>query len=548
MYKVRPDQGLPVPSLATRPLGELRSHKGIANGYAPLGADGKIPSAYLPTLISSPLITKGDWNATTNTPTIPAAAVGNIGWFYIVSTAGTTTIDGINVWDIGDQIISNGTTWEKIPYSEIDFNGSPWLPIDATTARSDRQRLSNHVDVMDFGADPTGVLTTFHTAYAAALANAKSRGINEIWMREPGYFVHSAPLTISDNDTALKIRTIGAGSRLTHTVPTYSNNDFWRIGTGGGTITRHIILEGISAVQDVAQTNGAAVAIRNADDITLVDVEMQGYRLITAGIGASALNDVIGLVLDHCAGATNVNSGGVAAIELGSGGSLVIKGKNGINWTGSNLAKFLQHADATYNWDGVTVQDVALTRFLNHLTSSGQGISALYWSGVIQDGFDTSMVAAAGTGGINKDWVIINNIIQSIQFANGLNSTGAAGSLGIVWGGGAGLDIELQFQNNNVEYVGGHAVWLVDGNATLGGNRFSSCGQHDPSTGTSVVRVDAAARCNMYGNTGIKRAPGDGTYTYGVEFIGSASSGERVYNTASHQWVDFATAATVGTP
>src|SRR4029077_20144082 len=57
---------------------------------------------------------QGTWNAATNTPTIPTAAVGNKGWYYSVSVAGTTNINGINSWAVGDQIISNGSVWQKI--------------------------------------------------------------------------------------------------------------------------------------------------------------------------------------------------------------------------------------------------------------------------------------------------------------------------------------------------------------------------------------------------------------------------------------------------
>jgi hypothetical protein len=52
-------------------------------------------------------------------PTIPAAAEGNINWFYIVNVAGTTEIDAIASWAVGDWIISNGTKWEKIPSTQL---------------------------------------------------------------------------------------------------------------------------------------------------------------------------------------------------------------------------------------------------------------------------------------------------------------------------------------------------------------------------------------------------------------------------------------------
>jgi len=58
----------------------------------------------------------GTWNASTNTPTITSSS-GTNGDFYFVGTAGSTTIDGISSWAIGDQVRFNGTVWEKIPSS-----------------------------------------------------------------------------------------------------------------------------------------------------------------------------------------------------------------------------------------------------------------------------------------------------------------------------------------------------------------------------------------------------------------------------------------------
>jgi hypothetical protein len=55
----------------------------------------------------------GTWNASTNSPTI-VSGTGNKGDYYVVSTAGSTNIDGITDWKIGDWIIFNGTVWDKV--------------------------------------------------------------------------------------------------------------------------------------------------------------------------------------------------------------------------------------------------------------------------------------------------------------------------------------------------------------------------------------------------------------------------------------------------
>jgi hypothetical protein len=57
---------------------------------------------------------KGTWDASTNTPPIPAAQAANNGWYYVVSTDGSTLIDGVNTWLKNDWILSNGTNWQRL--------------------------------------------------------------------------------------------------------------------------------------------------------------------------------------------------------------------------------------------------------------------------------------------------------------------------------------------------------------------------------------------------------------------------------------------------
>lgn len=88
--------------------------RGEANGYASLGADGKVPAAQLPAALFGAMSYQGTWNANTNSPTIPAATGTNKGWYYKVATAGSTNINGETDWKVGDWVVSNGTTWDKI--------------------------------------------------------------------------------------------------------------------------------------------------------------------------------------------------------------------------------------------------------------------------------------------------------------------------------------------------------------------------------------------------------------------------------------------------
>jgi hypothetical protein len=61
---------------------------------------------------------QGTWNASTNTPTL-ASGVGTNGYYYIVATAGSTNLDGITDWQVGDWLMFNGTVWQKIDQSDV---------------------------------------------------------------------------------------------------------------------------------------------------------------------------------------------------------------------------------------------------------------------------------------------------------------------------------------------------------------------------------------------------------------------------------------------
>jgi hypothetical protein len=73
-------------------------------------------------LIPAGLIFQGTWNAATNTPTL-ASGVGTTGNFYIVSVDGSTNLDGITDWKVGDWavFVEVGATdaWQKIDNSSV---------------------------------------------------------------------------------------------------------------------------------------------------------------------------------------------------------------------------------------------------------------------------------------------------------------------------------------------------------------------------------------------------------------------------------------------
>ena len=68
--------------------------------------------------VAGGLTYQGTWNASTNTPTL-TSSVGTNGYYYIVATAGSTNLNGITDWQIGDWLMFNGSVWQKIDQSNL---------------------------------------------------------------------------------------------------------------------------------------------------------------------------------------------------------------------------------------------------------------------------------------------------------------------------------------------------------------------------------------------------------------------------------------------
>jgi len=128
---------------------------------------------------------QGTWNASTNNPTL-TSSVGTNNNYYIVSTAGTTTLNGISLWSVGDWVIFNGTTnaWEKINGSSSEAfnaitvtgltgymyaNGSSQVTASTTIPTS---ALSGQVAIANGGTNGTAAPTAGAVAYGTGTAYA----------------------------------------------------------------------------------------------------------------------------------------------------------------------------------------------------------------------------------------------------------------------------------------------------------------------------------------------------------------------------------------
>ena len=92
----------------------------VTSSSANLATGAQIQTA-INSAVTGVLKYKGTWDAAGNIPTL-ASAKGNVGEYYIVSKAGSTNLDGITDWAVGDwAVFSDQATdaWQKIDNTQV---------------------------------------------------------------------------------------------------------------------------------------------------------------------------------------------------------------------------------------------------------------------------------------------------------------------------------------------------------------------------------------------------------------------------------------------
>jgi hypothetical protein len=96
--------------------GVATSQIGVPSGVASLDSTGKVPTSQLPASLVGAVQYQGAF--VPGTTTLPAAASGNQGWYYIATAPGTYTPPGSGqpalTFGTGDWLISNGAVWGTV--------------------------------------------------------------------------------------------------------------------------------------------------------------------------------------------------------------------------------------------------------------------------------------------------------------------------------------------------------------------------------------------------------------------------------------------------
>ncbi len=193
------------------------------NGWSSLGALGA-------------LTYQGTWDASTNTPTL-VSSVGTQGYYYVVSVAGNTDLNGTTTWDVGDWAIFNGSAWQKIEGGTVGTFTNVITP--QVTARTDNLTLSaistGAVNLNTAGStlfkvtdDSTGTSVSNEIRFTGAkvgLGRQRFSFSNAAWFTTGDHFSFRNGAVTSDGNEQFRISpTTGAVNYLQVTGATTGNS------------------------------------------------------------------------------------------------------------------------------------------------------------------------------------------------------------------------------------------------------------------------------------------------------------------------------------
>ena len=192
-------------------VGDLVKLK-TSNANKVIGSDG---TNLAWTTIYGGLSYQGTWNAFTNTPTL-VSGVGVNGYYYITATAGSTNLDGITDWQIGDWLMFNGTVWQKIDQSNLvtSVNGQTGAA-SVGTVTSVAASAGTGISITGSPITTTGTLNITNTAPDQTVVLTASTGISTSGTYPNFTITNSAP----DQTVAL---TAGTGISTSGTYPNFT--------------------------------------------------------------------------------------------------------------------------------------------------------------------------------------------------------------------------------------------------------------------------------------------------------------------------------------
>jgi len=250
--------------------------------------------------LTGTLAYQGNWNATTNTPAL-TSSVGTNGYYYIVSVSGSTNLNGITDWVVGDWAIFNGSVWQKIDQTNL---------VTSVAGRTGAVTLAN-TDISGLGTMST------QAASNVAITGGSITGITDLAVADGGTGASTAQGAINTLAGAVTSGSYlrGNGTNVTMSaiqaadVPTLNQNTTGSAATL--TTGRTIAVTGdisytspsFNGSANVTAAGTLATVNANVGSFTNATVTVNAKGLVTAASNGSA-------VVTSVTGTSPINSSG----------------------------------------------------------------------------------------------------------------------------------------------------------------------------------------------------------------------------------------------
>lgn len=184
---------------------------------------------------------KGTWDASSNTPTL-TSSVGSQGDYYVVSVAGTTNLNGITDWQIGDWAVFNGSVWQKIDNT------------DAVTS------VNGQTGTVVLGATDVGATSNTTYVLTSGLLSGGGQLTGNVTV-----ILNSVPVANVTGAVA-NTTTVSAGGLL----------------SGGGNLASNITIS-LTSVPAANVTGLGTMATQNANNVTITggSINVQATNLVS---------------------------------------------------------------------------------------------------------------------------------------------------------------------------------------------------------------------------------------------------------------------------
>jgi hypothetical protein len=444
--------------------------KGVANGVASLDGSGTVPVSQLPAAVLGALSYQGTWNASTNTPTL-TSSVGTKGYYYVVSVAGSTNLNGITDWQVGDWAVYNGTAWQKIDNTDAvtSVNGYTGTVVLTTTDVAEgtnqyfttsRARTSVSAGTGISYDSGTGVITNSSPSLGGDVVGPTSATDNAVvrFDTTTGKLIQNSVVTIGDTGAATGFTTLSASTSVTSPILKAANSAGGALqnsggtsqiqwGAGGGnnvTIDVSANLNGTNAQIDISPTGTGHVHI-NPTGVNSIQINPTYVGTMdNMTIGATTPKAITGTTIT----ATTFSGSGASLTSIPN--SALVNSAITINGTSTSLG------------GSISVGTVTSVTGTSPVVSSGGNTPAI------------SMAAA--TGSVNgyltsTDWTTFNNkgsgsvtSVSGTGTVNGLTLTGTVTTSGNLTLGGT-LDL------SSPPAIGGTAAAAITG-TTITATKF----------------------------------------------------------------------------